>query len=259
MLNIICGAGVIGKATGAFLEANGEEVFYVDTDYEVIEKLKKQGKQASDIPPSQYDIFWICTHEKYALDLIPHIMRPKDDQLAGMCGSTITIIRSTISPEMTDKIDLEYVLHMPEFLVEAAPLEGTFFPDRVIIGTKYPESPHTDFFANYIAPFYEKEIKIFPMKVSSLIKLYSNAWLTTQIAFWNEVYHTMSDDVKPFRQMIANIVALDERISEYGTKMLGTHWSGKCFPKDLDHIIKYTDSILFKIIKERNDEWKTVQ
>ncbi len=259
MLNVICGSGVIGKATGTFLEAHGEEVFYVDTNPDVVEKLKLQGKQASDIPPNQYDLFWICTHEKHVLNVLPLPSKPKNDRLDQLCKTSITIIRSTIPPEVINKIPYDNVVHMPEFLVEASPLEGTFFPDRVIIGANDINSRTTQFFANHISEFYEKEIKIVEMHISSAIKLIANMWLTTQIAFWNEIYHTLPENYNNSKQIIANLVALDKRISQYGTKLLGTPYGGKCFVKDTDHIINLTNSPFFKLIKERNNLWKAVQ
>jgi UDP-glucose 6-dehydrogenase len=256
MKHVIVGSGVIGQATGTFLECHGEDVIYIDTDIKVREKLKAKGKDVDEFPPAFYDILWICTHEDHVLDLIPTPSKPIDNDLDRLCGTNITVIRSTIPPSTVEKIKHPNVLHMPEFLREAVPLEGVFFPDRVIIGSKDIDSRITRVFKNFISDLHIENPIIFPMMVTSLIKIVSNVWLATQIGFWNEIYHTFPNELAQYKQTIANYVSEDHRISKYGTILMGNSFSGACLPKDLDHLITYTNSPFFKTVRERNNEWK---
>jgi UDP-glucose 6-dehydrogenase len=246
MKNLIFGSGVVGKSTGQLLESNGEDVIYYDTDYTVVDKLKKDGKTATTILPSTWDICWMCTHEKYLPGIIPS--RPSKD--------SIIIIRSTVEPSLFDAMDKngmsDYVFHVPEFLREKNALEDSFFPDRVVIGCNI-SNQYVDTVVDLFSDMFTTKIVVVPLQISALIKLISNAWLSTQISFWNEIYDILVN-YPEFMQIVPNIVTMDKRISKYGTIMVGKPYSGKCLVKDLDHLLNiHKNSKLLKSVKEVND------
>ena len=243
--HVIIGSGVVGQSTGQLLESHGEDVTYYDTNHETITKLQKRGKSATEVLPSEWDIVWICTHEKHTASVIP-TRHSKD---------SIIIIRCTVEPsffDRFDKYDLDHIVHIPEFLRESNSIEDTFQPDRVIIGS------NNSLFSNKIIDLMKKmytcPIIVVPHAISAYIKLISNAWLSTQISFWNEVHMMMGDS--KYKQVTANTVALDHRISKYGTIMTGTPFTGKCLPKDIDHIINMSGSDFFKQVKKTNEMCK---
>jgi len=229
MKHAIIGSGVVGEATGTLLEANGEEVEYYDSNHDVVMELKEKGKNATDVEPSVWDIAWVCTHEKHTFKAIPPFST-KD---------AIVVIRSTVGPDFFDQIKNPYTrdhfIHFPEFLRERTSITDTFNPNYILIGA--PEnSKYAEKFINFISEIVvTKKIHIVPYNISSLIKLISNAYLSTQISFWNEVYMSLSD-VPQYRQFISDIVTQDPRISKYGSLMLGKPFSGKCLPKDTDYL-----------------------
>jgi len=244
MRHVIMGSGVVGLSTGSLLEAHGEDVIYYDINNEVVVNLQRKGKKATEVMPSDWDVAWMCTHEKWLPSIIPS--RPSVD-------STI-VVRSTVDPDFFKLVDKEYVIHMPEFLREKTSIEDTFFPDRVVIGADQ-NSPHTDKIVGLISGIsVDLPVLVVPHEVSAFIKLISNAWLSTQISFWNEMYKILECQ-KQYRQIIANIVTMDHRISDYGSILTGKKFGGKCLPKDLDHLLQiYEESKLLKAVKDVNEE-----
>ena len=238
MIHLIIGKGTVGKATGTWLESHNESVFYYDKD-----KSKSQIKKITD----EYDIYWICTPENEALKMVLNLRTMDIKNI---------IIRSTITPFQAKTILHTSAIHLPEFLKENTALDDTFDTDRVVIGV----SEHrNDFLIKFIKDLYVgKPIIITDIITSSLIKLIANAWLSTQISFWNEIRKIVTEyGANP--QLVADAVTMDKRISKYGSKMLGKPFGGKCLPKDLNHLLeefKYNklESYLLKAVKVVNDE-----
>jgi len=221
--NIIIGSGVIGRATGEFLEAHKKNVTYNDINIDILTKLKEQKKRTEKNINNEYDLYWICTAEWHVSNVLKKI-KNKNAKI---------VIRSTIKPNelrLYKKIyHFEHLAHMPEFLREKTALNDIFNSDRIIIGT-YDSVMVTlleHIFTDCNCP------KIFcTPEESSLIKLTANSWLAMQISFWNEIkkLSDIFDNVNP--QLISNGVTMDHRISKYGSNMIGRSFCGFCFPKD---------------------------
>jgi len=175
------------------------------------------------------NIFWICTLEwdaEHAIKCLPDLGQEQ-----------IVVIRSTLKPgdvkRLQDKYQIQ-IAHVPEFLRQATAIEDSFNPDRVIIGAD----------SNCLFAILDDVFKTFHVPIvhvstetSAMIKLVSNAWLSTQISFWNQIYElTKKMYLNP--EEVANAVTLDRRISGYGSNMVGKSFGGVCLPKDLDSIIK---------------------
>jgi len=255
MKNVIIGSGVVGKATGAYLEANNHEVYYNDINKNVLKDLEKKGKKT--MHPLEWmsnkDIFWICTHEKAVESVI--------SKYHNMFLNSIVVIRSTCPPGtiqyLQDKYKLKALAHNPEFLREKTALADKFNQDRIVIGT------NNFIVKTTIEKIYKSEkIPVFftDFTTSELIKYASNCWLSTQISYWNEV-KKICDAFNVNPQAVANACSADKRISKYGTAMLGTPYGGMCFPKDMDAFIntfknKKIKPTLLKAVKKVNDGLK---
>ena len=244
MNHIIIGAGVIGKATGEYLEARNEKVFYFDKNKEICNQLQKEGKLVTyDIKMTNLenciDYFWICTAE-WDVDTVMDIVHTE------VFGPKF-VIRSTISPDKAKEYITNYDLrfaHVPEFLREKTATEDIFNSDRVVIGCtcKRIENDLKRIF------YGEKIITCTPIE-SSLIKLIANAWLAMQISFWNDMYKLIKKyHTNP--QLIANAVTLDKRISKYGSAMIHKPFGGFCFPKDT--------KTLLQLFKDKNLEGQMI-
>jgi len=251
MKHLIVGSGVVGVATGTFLEANNFDVTYYDNNNIVRTRLREKGKRVIGNNKSLwFDVIWICVPETCIEDVFDYL--PKR-----LLWDNIVIIRSSTFPGTIRKLKYKYnipkLYHVPEFLREATSIDDTFNPDRIVIGVAGED-------AGWITPIFDSINKpkiIVTSTESEIIKLVSNAWLSTQIAFWNEIKE-LCDKLEINPQKIANAVTLDKRISSYGSNMLGLPFVGKCLPKDLEQLLdcfKEEDikSYVLHMVRNKND------
>ena len=174
------------------------------------------------------------------------------------------VIKSTIPPGTTEILNsrYEYVSSVfnPEFLREATSIEDFKNQDRIIIG-----GPHKS--ASLVKRMYQQAYPEVPTTktsstIAEMIKYVTNCFLTTKVAFANEIYQ------------ICEKLNIDyDKVIEYATKdkRLGTsHWAvpgydgcfgfgGKCFPKDLNALISVAKSLavdpkVMKAVWEKNLE-----
>ena len=252
----IIGAGVIGFATGVWLEANKQEVKFYDINKETVKKIQKKGYKASykvdamTIRKHDPAIIWICTAEWDVEKVIKNIYEYNAEK--------IYVVRSTMPPGETEKIAYKYglihVAHIPEFLRQNNAIDDIFNEDRIIIGAV---DERTILFLKDIYKHETAPVIFTDMKTSALIKYASNCWLSTQISYWNEI-KKICDGLEVNPQAVANAVCLDKRISKYGSAMLGKPYGGACFPKDMTALIQAFDDKkinpeLLKAVKEVNE------
>jgi len=250
MKHLIIGAGIVGKATGIWLETNKHDVTYFDTDEHQLSRWAESGRKVCfDFKPEDYDVCWICTPET-AVELILKYL-PRD---------TFVVVRSSTIPGtlqmLQDKYNIKNLVHNPEFLREKTAWEDMFNPERIVIGGE-------SFAAGCIERIYSSctcPKFVVSLTESELIKQIANSYLATQISFWNEI-KTICDNFGVNSQEVANIVALDKRVSKYGTMMIGKPFQGKCLPKDLNNLLKVMqergiESIVLDAIKKSNEKRK---
>jgi UDPglucose 6-dehydrogenase len=115
----------------------------------------------------------------------------------------------------------------PEFLAEGNAIAGFMHPDRIVIGAFEKAD------AGRVAELYEGvEAPIVRTSVPSaeMVKLASNAFLTTRISFINEIANVcelVGADVTD----VAAGIGLDHRLGPHFLRA-GIGWGGSCFPKD---------------------------
>lgn len=251
MKHMIVGSGTLGISTGTWLEANGEEVIYNDINADLITKLIRNDMTVSVNVKAirDVDIYWICTMECDVDNAIRGLPHP--------IGNSIVVIRSTNPPCVTDALakqfNIEYIAHVPEFLRASTAISDMFNPDFVVIGARKKRTREKlgRLFKNLFVPIIYTD----PV-TSELIQLISNAWFSTQVSFWNQVFKiSKAYEVNP--EQVANVVTLDKRVSKCGSDMLGTPFGGAYLPKDLDSLIvrfnsKNLEPTLLKAVKEVN-------
>ena len=250
MNHLIIGTGVVGDATGFILEELGERVWYYDID----EKKVEYRKQAT-IYDTDFDVYWVCTAEWNVEDVIK--------ELTGTMK--IVVVRSTTPPGIVDSLGKEYAIqhiaHVPEFLRERYARQDALHPDRVVIGTEdaLSFSILNDLFGK-LKPIGQIPILLVSPRESEMIKLVSNAYLSTQISFWNEIcWICRGIGIEP--GVVTMGVGLDSRVSSYGRGRFGK-FGGFCLPKDLKTLIniakmKKCRTILLDSVKKVNDNEPT--
>jgi UDPglucose 6-dehydrogenase len=127
------------------------------------------------------------------------------------------------------KPSLGYVSN-PEFLKEGSAVEDFMHPDRVVIGAEAQSSWAADAAAALYEPL-DGPIVHTDVASAEMIKLASNAFLSTKISFINEIAN-VCEEVGADVGEVARGMGLDPRI---GPKFLnaGIGFGGSCFPKDV--------------------------
>ena len=235
MKHLIIGSGIVGEATGVFLESHEEKICFHDVNGNVLDVLKQKGYPVlyskEKLVYDDYDIIWVCTAEWN----VGKVLEELDGKAA--VGSRI-IVRSTTSPGEMEVFSGKYkgfvFAHVPEFLKAKTYIEDVFNPDRIVVGVS--DLSFGGFLKDFFCVKYPgKPVLVVSFTESELIKLSSNCWLATQISYWNEILGICKRfGVDP--QMVANGCILDSRISSYGTKMIDEPFGGFCLPKDMEQM-----------------------
>ena len=144
-----------------------------------------------------------------------------------------------------------YFASNPEFLQEGFALRGTFYPDRVVVGTDRPEA--VDAMRRLHQPILERTFdppgflaapdddNLPPLIATDatnaeMIKYAANAFLALKISFINEVAG-LCERVEADVTEVARGVGLDSRIS-HRFLHAGVGWGGSCFPKDTAALLR---------------------
>ena len=244
----IIGLGIVGKAQAFLSDRLGHTVFGYD-----IKNVRCEFATILKEPVADVDINFICVNESSVEHAIKTMVR------GGVDG--LHVIKSTTSPGTTQKLSKKYgvhICHIPEFLREEHAFRDIENPSCVVIGGCCKR--HINLLKQFYMPL-KVPIIITEPTGSEVAKLTLNAYLSTQITFWNEV-HELCEHLDVDTKRIADIVGLDSRVSLYGTDFFGLPFGGKCLPKDLNQFIVCfelcgTDPILFRAVKEYNERFKS--
>jgi UDPglucose 6-dehydrogenase len=255
----VFGAGYVGLVTGACFADLGHDVVVRDVLPEKVEALRA-GRVPIHEPGLSDVIERVGERLRFTLDVtealegaefafvavgtppthsgdpdLSAVWTVVDELPDGM--DTTLVMKSTVPPGTGEKVrraldlrglaDVAYVSN-PEFLAEGTAIHDFMHPDRVVVGAF--EHEH----AERVAPLYETlETTIVRTDVASaeMIKLASNAFLSTRVSFINEiasVCELVGADVVD----VAAGIGLDHRLGPHFLKA-GLGFGGSCFPKDV--------------------------
>nr|WP_290701589.1 UDP-glucose/GDP-mannose dehydrogenase family protein [Halomonas sp. UBA3074] len=297
----VFGTGYVGLVQGAILADVGHQVVCVDVDAEKIARLK-QGhipifEPGLDALVKEKFAAGRLNFTTDAAEAIKHgdmhfiaVGTPPDEDGSAdlryvlavastiaehMESDKIIINKSTVPVGTADKVracvaeklaergrsDLNFdVVSNPEFLKEGSAVADCQKPDRIIIGTE--SAATVELMRELYAPFNRNHDKVIVMDVRSaeLTKYAANCMLATKISFMNEIANLaerLGADIEMVRQGIGS----DPRIG-YHFIYPGVGYGGSCFPKDVQALIRTSDSIGFdakvlKAVEARNYEQKT--
>ena len=159
------------------------------------------------------------------------------DELPKLDRQITLVMKSTVPVGTGDKVratldarglsEVAYVSN-PEFLAEGTAVHDFMHPDRVVVGAFDPAD------AARVASLYQGlDTTVVTTDVASaeMIKLASNAFLTTRVSFINEIANVcelVGADVLD----VAKGVGLDHRLGSHFLRA-GVGWGGSCFGKDV--------------------------
>jgi UDPglucose 6-dehydrogenase len=168
-------------------------------------------------------------------------------------GQKAVIIKSTVIPGTTDKIQKKYpqhkILFNPEFLTEVTADQDMNFPERQIIG--YTEESYN--IARDILkqlPLAQEE-HLVPAFIAEFSKYACNTWFSTKVAKNNELYDIFikfGGNDEAFEKMI-DCVSGDKRIGRSHLKIFHKGYrgyGGKCLPKDTKAFIAFAKKLKVK-------------
>ena len=283
------GIGYVGLVQAAVLADAGHNVCCVDIDETRIENLKKgiipiyepgltplveknftegrltfttDAQFGVEFGELQFIAVGTPPDEDGSADL-KYVLKVAETIATYMQKPKVIIDKSTVPVGTADKVkatvqsildsrksDLSFsVVSNPEFLKEGAAVSDCKRPDRIIIGTDSTDAE--DHMRELYAPFNRNHEKIIVMDIKSaeLTKYAANCMLATKISFMNEMAN-IAERVGADIEHVRHGIGSDPRIG-YQFIYPGCGYGGSCFPKDVQALVRTTDSIGYesKILK----------
>ncbi|MCP6726801.1 MAG: hypothetical protein KJI69_02055 [Patescibacteria group bacterium] len=248
----IAGVGMVGGAMAEYLQTEGRDPILYDIH-------KKMGSMEE---LNTADIVFICVPTPYVegegFDL---------SIVEGVCealeGSKIVVMKSTVVPGTTEKLQKQYPSHKflfnPEFLTEHTAEQDMRYPDRQIIGyTKQSYTIAGDLLQ--ILPLAPYEAVI-PATEAEMVKYFGNTWFSIKVTFANQI-HDLCEKLGLNYDSIMEAAAADKRIGRSHLQVVHKGYrgyGGKCLPKDIRALIQFADDIdvdlvLHKVAEEYNNK-----
>ena len=280
----VVGTGYVGLVTGTCFAETGNKVTCIDIDKSKIDKLKNG--EITIYEPGLEKIFLRNLKEgrlnfttdlqagiKEALIIFLALPTPPGEDgsadlkyvlgVASEMGRIITdykviIDKSTVPVGTAEKVHAAVALHFkgefdvvsnPEFLREGVAVDDFMKPDRVVVGTNSERARKV--MSDLYAPFVRQGNPVIFMdeRSAELTKYAANSFLATKISFMNEISQ-LCERLGADVDMVRRGIGSDERI---GKRFLfpGIGYGGSCFPKDVQALIKSSESVKynFKILQ----------
>lgn len=237
----IVGYGFVGKAVHRGLEVKSSQAKdrqVQDLEFLIHDPYNDEAKYSLKEVSKEAHITFICVptptdfkNGKQDTSIVEQVVCDLQDT------DSLLIIKSTVRPGTTKRLQETYdvpLIFNPEFLVEKTAFQDFLNQDRIVLGGK-------EEWVNGASWFYRKlwpEARYFSMTETEaeLVKYAANAFLSTKVAFWNEIFFLASALGASYTD-IANAACSDERIGTWGSQVPGPDgqygFGGKCFPKDL--------------------------
>lgn len=257
----IIGLGYVGYSYAYLLAEKGLSVTGID----LVDKTRKIARDGVSI--------------EYSAHLTPEIARATDCFILGLptnydtatqtldCSildevireirkysDALIIIKSTVNYGFTEKMNEKWggVVFSPEFLREGKEIYDCSHPSRIIIGSDFQIdlTPYFELFTGIS----EVDCKVLSMssREAELVKLCSNTYLASRVAFFNEVDTFCLKNGLKSEDVIAGMTE-DERIGNlYCTPSIG--YGGYCLPKDTQATANLFGTPLISSIHESNQQ-----
>ena len=248
----IVGVGMVGGALNCYFEKKEIKPFLYD-----------KGKNLGSVKEvNQADIIFVCVPTPFDKEK-GFDSSFVEDVCRNISGEKIVIIKSTVLPGTTEKLQKKYAQHKflfnPEFLTEFAADQDTQYPDRQIIGyTKQSYNITGDILQILpLAPFE----RIISATEAELVKYYGNTWFAVKVVFANQIYDLCQKLGIDYNRVM-EAAAADKRIGRTHLEVFHKGYrgyGGKCLVKDIRALVQFADKNnidlkLHKTVEEINNE-----
>ena len=176
----------------------------------------------------------------------------------------IVVIKSTVSPGTTEKLNKKYpslqIVFNPEFLTERNAVKDYENQNRIILGGPRPAT--TELKQIFSKAFPKAHIIKTDSTHAEMVKYLTNTFLSLKVSFANEIYQICNELGIDYDKVV-EYATLDDRL---GTSHLGVPghdgdfgFGGHCFPKDLSALINLTRELgtisnVLEATQETNDQ-----
>ena len=239
--------GIVGQGFVGTAVKEGLKQFY-EIDTFDLDETKRDVDYIEDII-DRNNVIFVCLPTPMNrdgscnTDIVEGVIGELDNlALTRQCSNRVVVIKSTIPPGTTERLNKEckhiQVVFNPEFLTEANFIEDFKNQDRIIIGGPRPAS--TKIRQLFYKAFPKAHIIKTHSTIAEMVKYMTNTFLATKVSFANEM------------KMICDELKIDyDKVVEYSTyddRLGNSHWSvpgpdgklgfgGSCFPKDINALI----------------------
>lgn len=233
----IIGVGMVGGAMKDYFETKEEVDLY----------LYDKGKNLGSMEEvNKADIIFLCVPTPFDKEKKTFDLTYVEESCQNITGNKIIVIKSTVIPGSTRKLQEKYPQHRflfnPEFLTEVTAEQDMNYPDRQIIG--YTDKSYTiskDIMSLLpLAPFE----RIIPSTEAEMVKYFGNNWFAVKVAFANQMYD-LCQKMNIDYEKIMESAAADKRIgpSHLEVEHKGYRgYGGKCLNKDIRALIEFADN-----------------
>lgn len=295
----VFGIGYVGLVQAAVLAEVGHDVMCVDVDARKVENLKNgiipiyepgltplvksnyaagrltfttDAKSGVDHGEIQFIAVGTPPDEDGSADL-QYVLAVAKTIATHMQSHKIVVDKSTVPVGTADKVraaitevlqargsELAFdVVSNPEFLKEGAAVSDCMKPDRIVIGSDNGDA--VEMMRELYAPFNRNHDRLICMDVRSaeLTKYAANCMLATKISFMNEMAN-LAERLGADIEMVRKGIGSDPRIG-YHFIYPGCGYGGSCFPKDVQALVRTSESIgyqpqLLQAVEAVNDRQK---
>ena len=249
----VMGAGMVGGAVIGYLDSVGADFVIYDP--------AKGHNNTEDL--NEASIVFLCVPTPFEEDGSGFDLSYVHSALGTLTGRKIVVIKSTIVPGTTERLQAHYpqhrILYNPEFLTELTTEQDFAYPDRQIVGyTKRSFGVAKDIMLLMPSAPFER---IVPATVAEMIKYFGNTWFSTKVVFANQMYD-FCQRMEVDYDLVKDGVAADKRIGRTHLEIfhLGYRgYGGKCLPKDTRALIQLGDQLgapmdLLKMVEHINNK-----